>query len=612
VYVAIAVVAAALALPLPLQPDSALDGSWRYLLAIAQERHLVFGRDVIFTYGPLGWISGRLDVPQHAIALRIALGGIAAAAGVATALVVSRARSPVRAAVAFVLVASAFAAARAPADLALEPAYELVFIAVALLVAATPRARWATLAYAGAGICAGVALGMKIVAFADIACAAFVALLLHAFVDRRGALGAAAVFGAALVLSAGLALRDTIAAGALGSYLALSAEITRGYAFAMALAGTPGEERATVAAVIAALVVAALCVRERRPRTAAIVGVIAVLAWKHATIREDIEHTAPLYATIAVLCGCAIAASRGRLVFGAASAIGVLSLVHLYTLYAAQHRAAGPPLAAARVPASLLPARGSIDALPVDVVTAAETPLRYAPLPMFQLAFAYTPPLDALDEAALQAHGADTILFRFAPVDGRYVPAEAPATFRGLLCRYAFAGAVTAADGRRFSRLERQPHDTCRAVRSFDAVDDGGTIRLPPLGRGEFAVARIAFDLTARGRWASAVGRVDLPQLTLISGDGRTLRRSVVPETAGDGIVVAPGPADAAELESLFRGLSGPAVTALRVEPGSAYRVRRVGLTVFRREISEGEGGRVRAQRGLQRIVSLLGEVAGA
>ena len=130
-----------------------------------------------------------------------------------------------------------------------------------------------------------------------------------------------------------------------------------------------------------------------------------------------------------------------------------------------------------------------------------------------------------------------------------------------------------------------------------------GDMTTPPLGRGEFAVARIAFDLTARGRWATVVGRVDLPELTLISGDGRTLRRSMVPATAGDGIVVAPAPADAAELESLFRGVSGPEVTALRVEPGPAYRVRRIGLTVFQRENSNREAGRARVQRGLQRGV---------
>jgi hypothetical protein len=122
---------------------------------------------------------------------------------------------------------------------------------------------------------------------------------------------------------------------------------------------------------------------------------------------------------------------------------------------------------------------------------------------------------------------------------------------------------------------------------------------MPPLGRGEFAVARIAFELTARGRLASVVGRVDLPQLVLISPGRRTLRRSIVPATADDGIVVAPAPADPAELESLFRSVSGPAITALRVEPGSGYRVRHLSLTVFRRESGDRPGGRAPARGGL-------------
>ncbi len=582
-YVLAAVVTAAFALRLPLAPDSAADGSWRYLLAIAQERHLVFGRDVVFTYGPLGWISSRLDVPEHALALRIALDAIAVAAGIATALLASRARTPARAAVAVALVAAAFAVSGAPAVPGIEPEYEVLFIAVALLVAASPRARWAPLAYAAAGACAGFALGMKIVAFADVACAGTVALLVSALADRRGSLVAAAAFYGALAIGAALALRDTIAVGALGSYLALSAEIAREYASAMPLAGTPGEERATLAAAIAALVVAALCLRDRRPRTAAIVAVIAVLGWKHATIREDVEHAAPLYATIAMLCGCAVAASRGRIAFGAASAVGALSLAHLFTLYGVQHRGAQPPLAAARVPASVLPEHGSIDALPIDVATAATAPLRYAPLPMFQLAAAYSAPIDALDDAALRAHGADTILFRFAPIDDHYVPSEAPATFRDLLCRYAYRGTTVAADGRRFTVLARRPLDACHALRTYDVSGEDRTTRVLPLAHDEFAVARIAFALTARGRLASLVGRVELPQLALISREGRTLRKKILPATAGAGIVVAPAPADAAELEALFRNLSAPATAALRVEPGSGYRVRGITLTVFRR-----------------------------
>jgi len=42
-------------LPLaPRQPTSGLDPSWTYALNEAVARHLVFGRDLIFTFGPFG------------------------------------------------------------------------------------------------------------------------------------------------------------------------------------------------------------------------------------------------------------------------------------------------------------------------------------------------------------------------------------------------------------------------------------------------------------------------------------------------------------------------------------------------------------------------------
>ena len=44
--------------PLDLAPAN-LDGSWRIALQVAHDRGLVFGRDFIFTYGPLGFLSAR-------------------------------------------------------------------------------------------------------------------------------------------------------------------------------------------------------------------------------------------------------------------------------------------------------------------------------------------------------------------------------------------------------------------------------------------------------------------------------------------------------------------------------------------------------------------------
>jgi hypothetical protein len=45
----------AIMLPLsPSMPTDGLDPSWRYALNEAVAKHLVFGKDLIFTFGPLG------------------------------------------------------------------------------------------------------------------------------------------------------------------------------------------------------------------------------------------------------------------------------------------------------------------------------------------------------------------------------------------------------------------------------------------------------------------------------------------------------------------------------------------------------------------------------
>src|SRR5476651_2326456 len=43
----------------PLMPGSGLDPSWRMALGYMFEHGMQFGRDVVFTYGPLGFIMSK-------------------------------------------------------------------------------------------------------------------------------------------------------------------------------------------------------------------------------------------------------------------------------------------------------------------------------------------------------------------------------------------------------------------------------------------------------------------------------------------------------------------------------------------------------------------------
>lgn len=41
----------------PLAPDAGLDASWQQVLGYARAAHLTLGRDIVFTYGPWGWLD---------------------------------------------------------------------------------------------------------------------------------------------------------------------------------------------------------------------------------------------------------------------------------------------------------------------------------------------------------------------------------------------------------------------------------------------------------------------------------------------------------------------------------------------------------------------------
>ena len=44
---------------------SGVDASWAYGINDAHARGLIFGRDVLFTYGPLAWLAAPMDVGRN-------------------------------------------------------------------------------------------------------------------------------------------------------------------------------------------------------------------------------------------------------------------------------------------------------------------------------------------------------------------------------------------------------------------------------------------------------------------------------------------------------------------------------------------------------------------
>src|SRR4051812_15666641 len=77
-------------LPWISPPDIDLDPSWRMMMTYALDHHFQFGRDFVFTYGPLGLLLANVNSGNH-MALLLAWNFMAAAAFAITILrIISR------------------------------------------------------------------------------------------------------------------------------------------------------------------------------------------------------------------------------------------------------------------------------------------------------------------------------------------------------------------------------------------------------------------------------------------------------------------------------------------------------------------------------------------
>ncbi len=570
----------------PLHADSGFDGCWRYTLAVASSLHLVFGRDLAYTYGPLGWIGAPIVSGYHVADLQLALPAVAIACGIAVVRLTAISARPSLALIVYTLAAGAFAWPALHGIIGIEPDYQLVFITLVAVLTTEPKSIWANPAFALAGCCAGLAIAIKTTAFIDIGAIIVFAIAPLVWSDARRALSLIGSTAVSFFVIAFVTLNDTSMHGAVQAFFENSIDIAVGYTGGMSDGQRANETHAAVGTIVICLALLICWGRAGRSRVAGICCSILIPGWKHTIVRQGVEHSVYLYATVALIAAYVIARSIRRRDVVVATVIGAAALIHLATLDSVNHLQTPPDVAGAAIRNPEPRWSGhTIDALPADSVTAILSDGIYRPLPMFQLMLAYTPLLDNLDAAALAARGADTILYRFTTIGNRYAFADAPLVIRGLLCRYRARGTVTSNDGRRFVELARSA-DNCRD-RPLQVQTRRKLFLLPDTKRDNFIVARIDLELTPRGRMHSVLWRVTLPALKFTFTDGTSVIEQISAATASDGIVVDPAPTSQSDAEAMFRTRLQGNVSSLAVEPGQDYEVRSVAFLSTHRTLSQ-------------------------
>ncbi len=572
-------------------PGGGFDPSWQVGLHLAAHEHLRFGQEIIYTYGPLGFL--RFPLLAYADLARLAfLYSALVHAGLGVSLVWALRRS-------FGALWVAVPLAMLLSAVPLEPVVVIVAVCALGLLQSPPVERpdrWAVLA----GLIAGVEILSKLNTGTQVIgiCVVTAVALPH---HRRWAIG---LFGGSFLatvlvlwLLAGQHLGD------LGDFVGSSLSVVSGYSETLGL-DEPGRYWEYWAAaglaglgLFAALRGGPLIDRRRRVGLAAVWAVVAFLSFKQGFVRHD-GHATLFFATVlGAFVGFRWRPSQrfsGALML-AIFAVAFFGSTHLdprdlfrpltrTKLFGQQVRlvANGSRLDRAVADARTGLARGyALDPQTYDLVRGhrvhidpSETSLAWAdqlnwrPLPMFQPFTAYTSRLDDANAATLtRRDGPDRVLRQpGTSVDNRLPGFESPAAMRALLCN--FQGLRTTPTwqvlGRGAARCGRaQPLSTV-------SVHYGQPVPVPlPPHPGDVVILRVhGVQVSGLERLRATLFRARERFIVL---DGTPHR--LVPGTAADGLLLTAPPA--ADFPGPYRLAPNPRTISLGiVGPQSAQHAR--------------------------------------
>jgi hypothetical protein len=576
-------------------PGPGLDPSWNAGLAMAVDQGLHFGKEVVFTYGPLGFLNtrmvffGGLSVLSflYAAALYVLF-----CIGLVWAL---RRALPLLAAMVVAFVAVAWL----PVPLLEIGLLTAVFACFWLLEGErSERALW-VFVVAAATFAAPAAL-IKLSTGPLVAVILLIALIGARAGGRR--IAAYVVLFVAEVLVLWLATGQSL--GDIPAFIGHTIEISSGYSSAM-LRSTDVAPWKVTAAVFAAigsglaLVGAAWLwggrgpddARGARPDRArhwagvAIAALVYFGIYKEGVVRVDAGHLTVLFANAAVLwVAVGLGGRNRRLMLVAAAIVFAISLPvrpagletrfdpvanvrnaveEARTLVAPGRRDqliefghAAMESAYGLAPAGVAAVGGHTVAVePWEIGAAWAYGLDWDPLPIFQNYSAYTSGLDRLNaEAVEDPDGPERLLrhnplvvqpeFPTADLDDRFLGWDPPEQARAVLCNFAPLW-----EDERWQVL-RRVSDRCGPERELGSVSAaaGEAVPVPTPGAGEVVFARV------HGAGVSGLERVQTflfhaaSRHAVVNGE---TRYRLVPETAGDGLllraapgVAKPGPFD--------------------------------------------------------------------
>jgi len=589
----------------PITPG--LDPSWTFAINYFFDKHIIFGKDVISPYGPLGFLAYPQNVGSN---LDIATIFQLSLWIMFSALIACLAFKNYVSLLQFFLFVLLFSGGQALYYLGyIGYDYFIDFLILFLLSLALHIKRW-QIFYISVLLLSVLVMFIKCssLIFAAVSIASFI--FASAFVEKKKALQAAVFSLSVPVLFVLFYMIYHPSFSSLISYIKGTYELISGNSVAMSISGKGVELfLALIAFVLYSLLMLLLLRARERSFFLSImfVGPLFV-AFKHGFVRQD-THTMIFFSILLFIVGLVILFTDLRKFFKRSvfliSALvvlwfsvylqymspsfflqGISGLVTLNSVKSTLHytetkkfleAVTREALQPQKLPEDLLEKIGteSIGIFPWEVSYVAANDLNYKPWPVFQTENTYTSYLDFLNTKYLENRimAPELILMEWKAVDGRHPLIHAPAMW---LSMYKWYDAYDRNNEILLLKRRSTPRFNNLELVNRRIYSKKEIIELPVTDNP--LIVKIPLKLNPLGKLSKLFFRVDEVRMKLFMESGRTEDYRIVPDTLDDGLFINFLPMSLSDVNTLLG--------SNKVDKVKGFKIYGEGLNLYKRKMT--------------------------
>ena len=576
--------------------DPGLDSSWMFALSLlAESRTYLFGKDIVFTYGPLGFLLAPREAASGVSFTLAAVFWCVLHVSLFTVLACRLRRNLTTP----LLVCGAWFTLAA---LGLWQEHRFLFIAGAFAMLSLEKCRTAWFFGVAGTLLGSIALLMKIglgISVLSAVLGSWLLLIKDNGREYRKTLLAGGISLAVSLLLVALVIFRTPAS--LWRWVSLSREVIAGYGPAMSLDGSPVALLLAVTDAVCLVCLYFLLTASTRRCLWLLLGVLFI-AFKEGFVRQD-GHRMAYFTVVAMLpvllllspaitgrdkwrmatafvflTAIAIAYACNFVSFPALRLAEVRSFVSMeqglrnMRRLASLHRTRELLRAAAfhNLRPSVVPEswqkrfdnlQSVVSILPSELSMAAANHMQWKPIATLQLYAAYTPVLDQATAASLA--GVEYLIVSYEGIDGRNPILDTPLTWRVVAENYTFADADPDRHRILLVRKAPQPELVRPVSEGRAAMYDWVSVREST----HLLYTSLRLDYTLIGELAKVAYRIPALYIELARQSGRVDKYRLLSSTAVSGILINYPPGNQYELENLFRAQAMDPVVRFRIVP---------------------------------------------